>query len=363
MKHWIRAGVVLALLAWSAAGGLAWYELRRERPEDPRIEEARREAAMLRDRLEVVSADTVALAGATERGFEGLAAALEARAAADGAGVRDLASRLASLEGELARLSRAEAERAERLAAALRDLPAVAAEVVLEPVPVEEPVEVALAPEPEVAVEPAVQPTAEPTAEPAAGRSFLAFKLPSQEQGFEGRRTYEVLADLSRVGFDAKSTLHDFTGTSSRVRGSVQVDLARPADGISGSIEIDASSLSTSNEARDEAMFEHLGVEHHPRIVFTPTGFSVGALDAAERTVEGSVRGRLSVHGVEREIEMQVRGHLDEARRLVIEGEMPLALPDYEVEVPSKLGLISMEKDVRVWIHLRARAKLGESQP
>lgn len=360
MKTWIGAGVALALVAWSAAGGMAWYELRRARPEDPRIEEARREAAMLRDRLEVLSADTVALAGAIERGFGGLAGALEERAAADGAAVRDLASRLTSLEAQVERLSRAETQRAEQLAAALRDLPR-GAEVVLEPVVVEAAPVLVEASEPEPEPEPA--PVAEAAPAPAAPRSFLAFSLPSQEQGFEGVRTYEVLGDLSRVGFDAVSTLHDFTGTSARVRGSVQVDLAHPADGIRGQIEIDARSLSTSNEGRDAAMFEHLEVAKHPRIVFTPTGFAVDSVDAEARAVEGTVRGRLAVHGVEREVEMQVRGHLDEARRLVIEGEMPLSLPDYDVEVPSKLGLISMEESVRVWIHLRARAKLGETNP
>jgi polyisoprenoid-binding protein YceI len=343
---------MLALIAWSAAGGAAWIELRRDRPEDPRIEEARREAALLRDRLEVVSADTVALADATERGFQGLATALEQRAANEDADVRALASRLGSLETELARLSHAEAERAERLAAALRELPS-GARAALEPLPVEEPI----ATTPVFEIEPQAAPP-----QPAASRSFLAFKLPAHEQGFEGRRTYDVLGELSRVGFDAKSTLHDFTGTSGSVRGSVQVDLSRPADGISGSVEVEARSLSTSNEARDEAMLEHLDVERHPRITFTPSAFEVEAVDVAQRTVKGTVRGRMIVRGVEREVEMRVNGHLDEARRLVVEGEMSLALPDYGVEVPSKLGLISMEETVRVWVHLRARARLGESR-
>jgi polyisoprenoid-binding protein YceI len=85
-------------------------------------------------------------------------------------------------------------------------------------------------------------------------------------------------------------------------------------------------------------------------------------VDVAARSVEGRVRGRMSIHGTEREIELAVRGHLDEARRLVVEGELPLLLSDYGVEAPSKLGLISMEDQVRVWIHLRARARLGEPQ-
>lgn len=343
MRTWIGAGVVVALLCWSAAGGLAWYELKRERPEDPRVDEARREAALQRDRLEVLSADSVALAGAIERGFAGFANALEERSAAGERGVQDLAARLTALEHEVQRLAHAESRRAA--------LPAAVGAA--DPSPVE--VVVAEPPEP-----PEETPAA--ASEPPAGRSFLAFALPSREQSFEGLRTWEILGDLSRVGFDGKSTLHDFSGVSSRVRGSVKIDLSRPADGIDGRIEIDAKSLSTANEGRDEAMLEHLEVERFERIAFAPTGFTVGAVDLAARRVEGSVRGRLSIHGIEREIEMAVRGHLDEARRLVVEGELPLLLSEYGVEAPSKLGLISMEDQVRVWIHLRARARLGEPQ-
>jgi polyisoprenoid-binding protein YceI len=336
MKTWIAAGLVISLLCWSAAGGLAWYELQRERPEDPRIEEARREAALQRDRLEVLSADSVALAGAIERGFAGFGTALEERSAADERAVQDLAARLTALEQEVVLLARAQAQRAE-LPAAVAAPPPVEVVVATPPAPVTQPEE-----------------------PPAAGRSFLAFALPSRELGFEGPHTWEILGDLSRVGFDGKSTLHDFSGVSSRVRGSVEVDLSRPADGIAGRIEIDARSLSTANEGRDEAMLEHLEVERFERIAFTPTGFTLGAVDVAARSVEGRVRGRMSIHGTEREIELAVSGHLDEARRLVVEGELPLLLSDYGVEAPSKLGLISMEDQVRVWVHLRARARLGE---
>lgn len=338
MKPWIAVGSVLALLAWSAAGGAAWYELRRERPADPRIEEARREALLQRDRLEVLAADSVALAEAIERGFEGFASALEARSAAGERGVQDLAARLASLEQQVQLLAQAAASRAA--------LPAV------------EPPSAAVEPPPSAPVVAEGPAAVEAT---PAGRSFLAFSLPSKEQGFEGARTWEILGDLSRVGFDAKSTLHDFSGVSARVRGSVRVDLSRPADGISGRIEIDAKSLSTANEGRDEAMLEHLEAERFERIAFVLSGFTLGAVDPSAHRVEGMVRGRMSIHGVEREIEMAVRGQLDEARRLVIEGELPLLLSDYGVEVPSKLGLISMQDQVRVWIHLRARARLGEA--
>ena len=54
---------------------------------------------------------------------------------------------------------------------------------------------------------------------------------------------------------------------------------------------------------------------------------------------------------------MEVRARVDEARRLVVEGEMPLDLEDYGVPVPNQLGVVSMDPEVRVWVFLRARAR------
>jgi len=65
----------------------------------------------------------------------------------------------------------------------------------------------------------------------------------------------------------------------------------------------------------------------------------------------------MTIRGVDKDIQMKVNGRIDESRRLVIEGEVPLRLSDFSVHVPSKLGLISMNDQVRVWIHLRARAR------
>lgn len=360
-KSWTGAGLALALLAWSAAGGWALWKLQSDEGVDPRAQEPCREAAVLGDRLEALAADTTALTGAIERGFEGLAQALDERSAASERGARELAERVAALERELTRAVADSSAAARARTASAAPAARATAGPAEAPHGTEAAAEAGLA---EVAGAAPIAPTEPPSApapEPAAGRSFLAFALPAREQGFEGLRTWEVLGDLSRVGFDAKSTLHDFSGTSERVRGSLRVDLARPEQGIEGRIEIDAASLSTADGARDEEMGRRLESARFATIAFTPTGFRATGGDPAERRVVGRVRGRMAIHGVERDLELPVVARLDEARRLVIEGEAALQLSDFGITAPSKLGLISMENGVKVWIHLRARARLGEA--
>ena len=53
---------------------------------------------------------------------------------------------------------------------------------------------------------------------------------------------------------------------------------------------------------------------------------------------------------------MLVTLSMDEGHRLLIKGEAPLKLSTFGIEAPSKMGFISMEDEVKVWVALRARA-------
>jgi polyisoprenoid-binding protein YceI len=214
-------------------------------------------------------------------------------------------------------------------------------------------------PQPPAASRPLGAAPAAPAPEPAAGRSFLAFHLPVQAFSFAGRQRFVLLPELSRVGFDAKSTLHDFSGVTSRVRGEFTADLAQPDRAPAGRVACIAGSLVTGVDGRDANLREHLDVERHPEIAFTIDGFEPARVDAAAQELDGTLRGRLQVRGVERPVRMPVQLAVDAARRVEIRGELPLKLTDYGVPVPSKLGLISMQDEVKVWIALRARSAGG----
>jgi polyisoprenoid-binding protein YceI len=359
MKKTLQTLGALGLLAWTAAGLWGWSQVSDRvrivvQADDSEESQA---AVLLADRVDALSNDLDALLTALEANFGSLAQALESREVRQAAEGARAGERLAQLEAALPAALQAR-ETAGALSAVLARLEGLA----------RQPARVEALPEPEAvaATEPALLPTAPLDGPPPgaaleapAGRSFLAFRLPSRDFQFEGQQTFEVLGDLSRVGFDAKSTLHDFSGVSNRVSGRFRVDLARPEAGLEGSITIEAGSLTTALDGRDEAMREHLNTAQHARIEFVPTSFETTRSDAQTRELEGRVHGRMTIRGVAREVALDLRAHVDESRRLVLEGELPLLLSDYDVPVPNQLGVISMEDEVRVWIHLRARAGAG----
>lgn len=283
--------------------------------------------------------------------------------------VSALQARLDATSAELGALRTQNHETLTRLASAVNDLftgvqalasqasaaAAVAPVIDLKPievVAVETPVIANETPAP--ATEPAAAEPAAAAAEPAK-KGFLSFKVPEKGFRFEGRQKLGIVASLSRVGFDAKSTLHDFSGVTQKVEGELVVDLAQPGLSPSGKLEVDASSLDTGLADRDEGMRELLKAKEHSKLVFEWTGFEADKVDVAAQKVTGKARGNLTLRGKSREVTMPVTVTVDASKRVGIEGELTILLTDFGIEPPSQLGMISVEDKLKLWISLRAR--------
>lgn len=353
------------------------------------------EATRAPDPVSAVAADVAslredlrALAGGLENGFGGVADVLDGLATDDAkraVEVRELTSRVEDLQRELVavrtELSASRAELANAIAAlpragaaaqsggetAVRSVDGASASpdaVASTPQPAEAPAQ-----HPPLAAGDAREPTgnvAQPAVEPARPteapqesgskrKGFLSFKLPSDAFAFDQRTRFAVVPSLSRVGFDAKSTLHDFSGVTSRVEGELVACLARPAEGASGRITVESRSLDTGLADRDEVMREHLDVAKFPTLAFEWTSFEAESVDAAAQKLRGTAKGKLSIHGVAKDVAMQVDVAVDASKRITIQGQTKLDMKEFGIEPPSQLGLISVEKDVNVWIALVAR--------
>lgn len=203
---------------------------------------------------------------------------------------------------------------------------------------------------------------ANPDAAPKpAAKTFLTFSMPDSGFQFGEPQDYVILSELSRVGFDAKSTLHDFTGVTSDVDGAFRADFDDPKGDWRGEVSCKAATLATGVDGRDEGLRERLDTDHHPRIRFELRSFvpAKDGVSVAQQTARGEVVGTMHIRGESRELRMPVKVSVDASKRVLIEGEVPLKLTDYKVPVPSQLGLINMQDEVKVWVSLRARKKAG----
>jgi len=370
------------LILWTGLGLVAWSNVARQLAADQGHAESYRENAArllaLGDELATLHQDVRALAGALGENLQALDEGLRAQQDEHAA---ELEHRLAALREQVdARPSFP----TDALTDLLRELGALRDALAASAVPGSAafPVVVAATGEPDDLGEMELLERGEPSygepanspenaverAEPAAPvapaaeaakprKSFLAFKLPSDDLRFDERRTWAILPALSRVGFDAKTTLHDFTAATTAVEGELEADLARAGEAPRARIRVQAASLASGDAGRDESMREHLSVERHPTLDFELTSFEAGTVDLEQRRATGRAHGRMTLRGVTQEVTMPVTLSIDEARRLCVEGQMSLDLTRFAVPVPSKLGVISMEKEVQVWISLRLRVQ------
>src|SRR5499433_1851136 len=139
---------------------------------------------------------------------------------------------------------------------------------------------------------------------------------------------YRIQPEASEVTFRATSRLMNAEGRFHRVSGEVTVD---PQDFSAAKItlSIEAASLDTGIGMRDSHLRseDFFDVKRFPRITFESE-----RIEAAGRSV--SVYGRLTVHGVTREIAVPVRVDVT-TLALVATGELVIDRRDYGLDYKS----------------------------
>ena len=359
MRRWAPAlvGLAFAGLGLGAAGvGLSQVEISVRPPEAPSDEADPLD--LLRDDVRTVQLDLQRLSAGLGQNLEALAQGLDGNAEARHAERSDA---LAALDARLTAFAQREAEACRELAQ-LRQ--ALAARPAAAPVPdgeAREPATEDTRPAPEeTLVAEALQPEPPPATTPKRKRGLFSFKLAGGGPDFTHTQRYQVIGSLSRVGFDAKSTLHDFSGVTSKVEGTLTARLDRDDPQASAMIRAAAAVLKTGVDGRDEEMRKVLAVEEHPWIRFDLAGLTVSTSDPEARTYRGTAHGTFTIRGVTRELDVPVEISVDASRRLVVSGQATLELPDFGVEVPTVAGAISVEEQVKVWLSLRLRS-LGDA--
>lgn len=333
--------------------------------------------ALLKDDMQTLARDVAALQQALGSNFEQLGNALEERASTRHADVQSMQKQLVGVEQRLQALA-AEMSRQGGVLRSLPDQVAALGKVVATPTAAEPPAAATTtdpaapapvptspapnepAPASPVVEAPAGSPAGAPSKAPAKS-GFLSFSVPTAPFRFTEAQDYALVGELCRVGFDAKSTLHDFTGVTSQVRGTFRADFDDPAGAWTGNVVVQAATLVTGVDGRDENMRENLDTKNHAEITFLVQGFTPAkdGIDTTKQTARGDVRGTMTIRGVTKPFTMPVAVEVDPQKRVVITGQAPLKLSDYSVPVPSQLGLINMQDEVVVWIALRARVAGG----
>jgi polyisoprenoid-binding protein YceI len=154
-------------------------------------------------------------------------------------------------------------------------------------------------------------------------------------------------ADLRRgtLSFDGKSTLGDFTGTTSTVTGHMTGGPTLSA--VRGWVEAPVNTLKTANDRRDRDLVKTMDAAVYPNIRFELTGVE----PEWERGDSAAVvlHGNFIIHGVTREEHVKatiVRG--EEGTRVM--ATLPMNLHDYKIDRLTRFLVFKMNPDIVVHV-------------
>ena len=169
---------------------------------------------------------------------------------------------------------------------------------------------------------------------------WLALPLMAQSRVFRVDDNHTVL------GFKASTLLFDVPGRFTHYKADIQGDPAAP-EGAKVQIEIDAKSISTAIQARDEHLrsADFFDVAKYPKITFT----SREVRRDGDRVV---VRGALAMHGVTRDLDLSFVSAegLNGAgtRTWSYRATLPLDRLDFGLGAESVAAKISLKKQVEL---------------
>jgi polyisoprenoid-binding protein YceI len=147
------------------------------------------------------------------------------------------------------------------------------------------------------------------------------------------------------LSFDGKSTLGDFTGTTSEVHGQM-TGAAALAD-VRGWVEAPVKTLVTGNDRRDRDLVKTMEAELYPNI-----RFELGSVTAEWERGDSTgvvLNGNFVIHGVTRPEKVKgtvIRGN--EGIHLI--ASLPMNLHDYKIDKLTRFLVLKMDPDIVVHV-------------
>jgi hypothetical protein len=156
-------------------------------------------------------------------------------------------------------------------------------------------------------------------------------------------------SDLKRgtLSFDGKSTLGDFTGTTTTVHG--QMTGGKSVVEVRGWVDAPVNTLKTANDRRDRDLVKTMGADVYPTIRFELAGVT----SEWERgdSLGVVLDGRFVIHGVTRQ---------ESVKAIVVRGpdgvhltaSLPMNLHDYKIDKLTRFLVFKMDPDIVVHVDL-----------
>ena len=147
-----------------------------------------------------------------------------------------------------------------------------------------------------------------------------------------------TLADDYVVTIHGTSNLHDWDEKVETVTGDGIVNWNKDGsfDLSAINIKMDVRSIKSDNSVMDNNTYKALKAEANPKIIFT-LNLPVKSIQAKANEKIVSAKGNLTIAGVTKPVDMQVKVFMREHGKLAFEGSQTIKMSDYDVDPPTAL--------------------------
>lgn len=186
------------------------------------------------------------------------------------------------------------------------------------------------------------------------GAVIMFLALSAGSSGAAQRNWPDAEVVRGTLSFDGKSTLGDFTGTTSVVRG--QMTSGSTLAEVRGWVEAPVTTLKTGNDRRDRDLLKTMEASIFPTIRFELTGVT----PEWERGDSAGVvlAGNFVIHGVKRAEQVKATVVRSAEGIHVTAAEIPMDLHDYKIDKLTRFLVFKMHRDIVV--HIDVMFKSGE---
>lgn len=168
----------------------------------------------------------------------------------------------------------------------------------------------------------------------ASTGSYGTWAVAADGSSFVGYRVQEQL-----VGIGSTTAV----GRTQSVSGTFQFDGSTITG---GEIVADLTTLQSDKAQRDQALQrQSLQTTTYPTATFVltePIDLDAGALEGG--AFEATAEGKLTIHGVTREVSIELQGQVV-GDRLVVVGSLPITFADYSIATPTSFNVLSIEDE------------------
>ena len=156
------------------------------------------------------------------------------------------------------------------------------------------------------------------------------------------------------LSFTGHSTVGTFVGTTTAVSGAIEG--SPDVVGTRGRVEAPVASLSTSNDRRDRDLRATMEVDKYPTMRFDLASVTLDSPGVPPDTVRTTLHGRLTIHGVTRDVTIPAALVVNSGA-IDVTGGFPLDLVDYRIGGLTRfLGALRMQRNIEVTFRLRFEA-------